>query len=258
MHANERTCFSARWETLARADVANVIPKENSIPPPPFAFICGLLRFHRPRDNMPNRKSRSRAERFDKAYFDRWYRNPRRRVLDLAEIRRRAALVVAVAEYILERPVRSALDVGCGEGNWRAPLQRLRPGMRYVGVDPSAYVVRKFGRRRNIRAGSAESLHRLELRGPFDIVIASGVLNFLELDELRRALRTVATLVEGVAFLELFTASDDVVGDTRGWRPRSAAYYRRLVRTEGFVSCGPHCYVTRQRARTLAALERAG
>ncbi|MDQ4081262.1 MAG: class I SAM-dependent methyltransferase [Gemmatimonadota bacterium] len=198
------------------------------------------------------------AERFDKAYFDRWYRHPRRRILDAHEIRRRATLVVAVAEYILERPVRSALDVGCGEGNWRAPLRRLRPGMRYVGVDPSGYVVRKFGRRRNIRAGSAESLHRMRLRGPFDIVIASGVLNFLSLDDLRRALRTMAKLVEGVAFLELFTASDDVVGDTRGWQPRSAAHYRRLVRSAGLVSCGPHCYVTRQRAVTLAELERVG
>lgn len=207
---------------------------------------------------MPNRKARTANERFDKAYFDRWYRNPRRRVLDAAEIRRRVALVVGVAEYILERPVRSALDVGCGEGNWRAPLRRMRPRIRYVGVDPSDYVVRKFGRRRNIRIGTAESLHELQLRGPFDIVIASGVLNFLALRDLRRALRTVATLVEGVAFLELFTASDDVVGDTSGWQPRSAAHYRRLLRTTGFVSCGPHCYVTRQGAATLAALERAG
>jgi SAM-dependent methyltransferase len=204
---------------------------------------------------MPNTRA---TERFDEAYFDRWYRDPRRRVLDPHEIRRRATLVVAVAEYILERPVRSALDVGCGEGNWRAPLRRLRPRIRYVGVDPSEYAVRRFGRRRNIRAGSAESLHLLSLRGPFDIVIASGVLNFLALDDLRRALRTMSKLVEGVAFLELFTAADDVVGDTRGWQPRSAAACRRLLRTAGLVSCGPHCYVTRKRAATLAELERAG
>jgi SAM-dependent methyltransferase len=197
-----------------------------------------------------------RPERFDEAYFDRWYRDPRRRVLDPPEIRRRATLVVAIAEYILERPVRSALDIGCGEGNWRAPLRRLRPRLRYIGVDPSEYVVRKFGRRRHIRAGSAESLHRLGLRGRYDIVIASGVLNFLALDDLRRALRTMVKLVEGVAFLELFTSSDDVVGDTRGWKPRSAAYYRTVLRDAGFIACGPHCYVSRRRAATLAALER--
>ncbi len=30
------------------------------------------------------------------------------------------ALAVAVAEYHLERPIRTVLDIGCGEGAWRA------------------------------------------------------------------------------------------------------------------------------------------
>jgi SAM-dependent methyltransferase len=196
--------------------------------------------------------------RFNRAYFERWYRDPRRRVLDRPEIARRAALVVSVAEYLLERPVRSVLDVGCGEGNWRAPLLRLRPPTRYVGVDSSEYAVRRFGRRRNILLGSAETLHALPLRGPFDVVIASGVLNFLSETILRRAIRAIAELTRGVAFLELFTSADDVIGDTRGWRPRSAAYYRRLLRAGGLIQCGPHCYVARSRASTLASLERAG
>lgn len=207
---------------------------------------------------MPNARSRAGAERFDKAYFDRWYRDPRRRVLDRTEIARRAALVVAVAEYVLERRVQSALDVGCGEGNWRAPLLRMRPRMRFVGVDPSAYAVRRFGRRRNILSGKAETLDALSLRGPFDIVIASGVLNFLSIAALRRTLATLATLTEGIAFLELFTTSDDVVGDTCGWRRRPRAEYRRLLRAAGFIACGPHCYVGPSRLPTLAALERIG
>ena len=195
--------------------------------------------------------------RFNRAYFDRWYRDPRRRVLDRQEIARRAALVVSVAEYLLERRVRSALDVGSGEGNWRAPLLRLRPRLRYVGVDSSAYAVRRFGRRRNIVLGHAESLHALPLRGPFDVVIASGLLNFLDEASLRRAIRAIAKLTTGVAFLEVFTSADDVIGDTRGWRPRSAAYYRRVLRAGGLIPCGPHCYVARSRASTLASLERA-
>lgn len=196
--------------------------------------------------------------RFDRAYFDRWYRDPRRRVLDRAEIERRAALVLSIAEYVLERPARSVLDVGCGEGNWRAPLLARRPRLRYVGVDPSAYVVRRFGRRRNIIRGAAESLDTLPLRGPFDIVIASGVLNFLSERSLRRAVRALGRLTNGVAFLELFTSADDVVGDTREWRPRSAAFYRRVLRRAGFTQCGPHCYAARPAAGTLAALECAG
>jgi SAM-dependent methyltransferase len=195
--------------------------------------------------------------RFDRAYFDRWYRDPRRRLFDSAEIGRRARLVISVAEYLLERPVRSALDVGCGEGNWRAPLLRIRPRLRYQGVDASEYAVRRFGRRRNILLGNAATLDALLLRGPFDVVIASGVLNFLSDPALRRAARTIAGLTNGVAFLELFTASDDVVGDTRGWRRRSASYYRNVLGACGLIQCGPHCYVGPLRATTLAALERA-
>ena len=195
--------------------------------------------------------------RFDRAYFDRWYRDPRRRVLDRAEIARRAALVLSIAEYVLERPVRSVLDVGCGEGNWRAPLLARRPRLRYVGVDSSEYAVRRYGRRRNIRHGTAETLDALPLRGPFDVVIASGVLNVLSEEALRRAARVLGRLTSGVAFLELFTSTDDVVGDTRGWRPRSAMYYRSVLKNAGFVQCGPHCYAARPVQRTLAALERA-
>lgn len=195
--------------------------------------------------------------RFDRAYFDRWYRDPRRRVLDRAEISRRAALVLSIAEYVLERPARSVLDVGCGEGNWRGPLLARRPRLRYVGVDPSEYAVRRYGCRRNIMRGTAESLDALPLRGTFDVVIASGVLNFLSEGALRRAARALGRLTSGVAFLELFTSADDVVGDTRGWRPRSATYYRSLLKAAGFTQCGPHCYAARSRAGTLAALERA-
>ena len=194
--------------------------------------------------------------RFDRAYFDRWYRDPRRRVFDQPEIARRVALVVAIAEYVLERPVRSVLDVGCGEGNWRAPLRALRPRVSYVGVDSSEYAVRRFGRRRNIILGSAETLDTLGLRGPFDVVIASGILNFLSDRALRRSLRSLARLTSGVAFLELFARTDDVVGDMRGWYPRSAGFYRRTLRSSGLVQCGPHCYAGRERAATLAALER--
>lgn len=194
--------------------------------------------------------------RFTRLYFDRWYRDPARRVLDRAEIGRRVRLVVSLAEYLLERPIRSVLDVGCGEGNWRAPLRALRPSVRYLGVDPSEYAIARYGRRRDLVLGSAESLDELALDGPFDVIVASGVLNFLAPADLRRSLGSIRTLMGGVAFLELFAAADDVVGDTKGWRRRSARFYRNLTRRAGLIPCGPHCYVTREFAPSLAALER--
>ena len=37
-----------------------------------------------------------------------------------------------------------------GEGAWRVQLRRLRPRVRYVGVESSAYAVRRFGRSRGM------------------------------------------------------------------------------------------------------------
>src|SRR5205823_6250745 len=78
---------------------------------------------------------------YDREYFERWYRDPRQAVILGDHVARRDALAVAAAEYVLERRVASVLDVGAGEGAWRPFLRRLRPGVRYAGVEPSAYAV---------------------------------------------------------------------------------------------------------------------
>ena len=83
------------------------------------------------------------AAHYDRAYFDKWYRHPEHRVKSPQYLARQAAFVLGVAEYLLERRVTSVLDVGAGEGHWRAILRRLRPGLRYYGVDPSDTQVRR-------------------------------------------------------------------------------------------------------------------
>src|SRR5512146_1026809 len=87
---------------------------------------------------------------YDSDYFEKWYRHPRHRVGSQAELKRKVAMVVALGEYYLGRRVENVLDVGCGEAPWRAPLRALRPGIEYRGLDASEYVVRRFGRSRNI------------------------------------------------------------------------------------------------------------
>ena len=51
---------------------------------------------------------------YDQKYFDRWYRG--RTIGTRAEVERLVTLAVATAEYHLERPIHSVLDIGCGEG----------------------------------------------------------------------------------------------------------------------------------------------
>src|SRR3954470_10434200 len=126
------------------------------------------------------------TKEYDAAYFERWYRNPRTRVTSDRVLERKAHLALSVAEYVLERQVRTALDVGCGEARWKTALQRLRPGLRYTGVESSEYVLRAFGARRNIRRGSFGSLATLKLRGPFDLIVCADVLQYVPDADLRR------------------------------------------------------------------------
>ncbi len=195
--------------------------------------------------------------RYDRAYFDKWYRHPTHRVKSHAELRRQVEFVVRQAEWVLARPVRSVLDVGCGEGQWRAELRRLRPGVHYDGVDPSEYAIARFGVRRGLQRGSIDSLDELSLREEYDLVVCCGMLNYLTPAVLRRGLAQVSRRVSGLAHLELFTSADAFEGDTTWPRPKSPAWYRRQIADAGLHAVGLHGYIPRAHLDRVAALERA-
>jgi len=194
---------------------------------------------------------------YDREYFDKWYRHPRHRVKSRQDMARQLAFIVAAAEYLLDRRIRSVLDVGCGEGNWSRVLRSLRPRARYTGVDGSAYAVRRFGSRRNLRLGTLGTIGSIGLDGPFDLILCLGVLNYVKDDELRRGLRQLRALAGGVAYLEIFTRADDATGDFRKSAARWPSWYRGVIRRAGFVPVGMHCYLPRELASHAAALERA-
>ncbi|HET8648733.1 MAG TPA: class I SAM-dependent methyltransferase [Gemmatimonadales bacterium] len=195
------------------------------------------------------------AKAYDRRYFDRWYRNPRSRVRAQGELERTAALVVAAAEQVLGRRVASVLDIGCGEGRWQPALRKLRPRVKYIGIDPSEYAVGRFGPRRNIRLGGIEDLPSLGLPGPYDVIVCADVLHYLPDAQLAAGLAEIADRLGGMAYLEAYTSSDRLTGDLNGLRRRSPVRYRRAFRAAGLVPCGLHCYVTSEIAESLGALE---
>ena len=192
--------------------------------------------------------------RYDRRYFDRWYRDPDSRVRGEAELGRTVALAVAVTEQLLARPIRSVLDIGCGEGRWAPALKRLRPGVRYLGLDPSGYAVQRFGRRRNIRRGGLESLAELGGRR-FDLIICADVLHYVPDRQVAAGLAEIAERALGAAYLEVYTSRDRLSGDIAGLRRRSPQWYRRAFRRAGLVSLGLHCYAAPAVADGLGALE---
>ena len=192
-------------------------------------------------------------KQYDKRYFDRWYRG--KGFGSAARLGRKAHFAVAATEYLLERPIRNVLDVGCGEAPWRAALRRQRPRADYIGVDPSQYVVERFGRTRNIRRGSFGDLDDLALPGPFDLVVCADVVLYVTDRDLRRGLSTIAGLLRGVAYIEIYTANDSIEGDLSLFQRRRPATYDRALATAGLTRVGPHLYVGSEVFPTLADFE---
>ncbi len=199
----------------------------------------------------------SGAKDYDRAYFDRWYRDPKHRVATSVDVARKAALVVGIAESLLQRRVRSVLDVGCGEAPWRAALRRIRPSIRYTGVDASPYVVERFGASRNIRLGTFGTLGDLALRGRFDLIVCCDVLQYIAPADLAPGLRAIAARLGGVTYLEAYTTADEIEGDRRAWHHRSPAEYRRAFRAAGLTGVGMHCWVGDALRPMTVALERS-
>jgi SAM-dependent methyltransferase len=176
---------------------------------------------------------------YDRDYFRKWYRDPEHRIRSRAELRRKAGMVLGMAEHVLGRPARSVLDVGCGEGEWAVVLRALRPRIRYEGIDRSEYAVERFGRQRNIRLGTIADLPSR----PVDLIVCSDVLHYISAEEMREPLRQMALLTNSIAFLEVMTREDAPIGDLAGWHERPAAWYLKTFAAAGFTPCGMQCYL---------------
>jgi SAM-dependent methyltransferase len=167
-------------------------------------------------------------------------------------------MIIALAEQLLGRRARTALDVGCGEGLWRAALRRERPHLEYAGLEPSAYAVRRYGARRNIRRGDITSLDVSGIRGHFDIVLCNDVLHYIAAPALRLGMLALAKRLRGVAYLGLFTSADDIEGDLHGYLKRSPSFYRGAFEAAGLRSVGMHCWIPEPLAHDRAAMELSG
>jgi len=194
-------------------------------------------------------------KRYDRDYFDRWYRHGG--IGGAQRLARKVALAVATAEYHLERPLRTVLDIGCGEGAWRAPLLKLRPKLRYLGFDSSEYAIARYGARRDLHFARFGDFEHLRPCPPADLVVCSDVLHYLPAREIDRGLPGLAELCGGVAFLETFAREDAAEGDEDGFIARPGSFYRRRFEAIGFRALGSHCWLSPALAPGATALETA-
>ncbi len=194
-------------------------------------------------------------EHYDRAYFDHWYRS--QGFDSPARLRRKVAMAVAAVEYLTDRPLRSVLDVGCGEGAWQPALAKLRPRARYLGIDPSRYAIERYGRHRHLRSGTFGELAKAVplAEGPFDLVVCIDVLGYVPDAQIAPGLRALAARLDGLALMEVFTSTDDFEGDLARYQRRAPHRYRRWLSEAGLARVGPNLFAGAALVGSLSTFE---
>ena len=174
--------------------------------------------------------------RFGREYYRRYYFDPRTAVVTRAEMRSRARLIAALTAHA-GITVRNILEAGCGTGMLRAALMPLLPRARYVALESSEYLCRRYG----WTSGRIESYHA---RSSFDLVICYDVLQYLSAAQARRAIANLGRVCRGALYFGALTLEDwrDNCDQTRTDRipglRRGAWYRRELARAFTPMGCG--------------------
>ena len=138
--------------------------------------------------------------KFDRAYYDRWYRNDETRTFMTEFTPVIVRFVLAYLDY-LEVEVKTVLDAGCGLGHWRTALKDLGRDVRYHGLETSEYLCRELGWEKG-------SIVDYQAPEPFDLVVCQGVLQYVSDAECKAAIDNIATLCSQALYLEVLTRRD--------------------------------------------------
>ncbi len=194
-----------------------------------------------------------RTDRFDEAYFSRYYGAPKTRVTSPEE---NAALVRAVTSLARYWGIRleSALDLGAGVGHWKRALAKELPSLAYRGVDVSAYAAATYG---HIQA----DISRYRTDETFDLVICQGVLQYLDGPAVTRTLKNIGAMTGQLLYLEVLTKEDvaSVIDRERtdtDAHLRAATFYRSRLATD-FVTLGCGLFAPRRADHPFFELEKA-
>jgi SAM-dependent methyltransferase len=191
---------------------------------------------------------------FGAAYFRKFYLNPATRVVTPAEMRSRATLIAAILTH-LQIPVHSILDAGCGIGLLRKPFAAVLPRARYIGLEFSEYLCRRYGWRHG-------SVATYEARNPCDLLICYDVLQYLDDRQATRAIGNIARLTRAALYVSALTREDwrdncDRSRTDRAVHLRSGAWYRRRL-GKAFRYVGFGVWLRKDVSAILWDMERQG
>jgi SAM-dependent methyltransferase len=190
---------------------------------------------------------------FDQDYFERYYGRRASAVVTEADIDRLARFVLAYLDY-LRVPVRSVLDAGCGVGQFKRALGRVRPGTAYTGIDVSEYLCRRYG-------WEQSSIAEFSSRRRFDLVVCRDVMQYLDATAVRAGIDSIARHCRGAFYFDVPTRDDFADGlldedkTDRDIHVRSARWYRRILGRH-FISAGGGVFIPKDSDTVVLALER--
>jgi SAM-dependent methyltransferase len=189
--------------------------------------------------------------KFDKSYYDRFYRDPETRAVSPAAVRRQASFLATYLKY-LELPVKSVLDVGCGTGVLLRALQKLYPRARVDGVEYSEYLCRAYG-------WANGSVIDYQPQHSADLVVCNDVLSYLDDEDCARAIDNLATFTGSALFLGVLTEEDVMLCDRSRTDctqiTRSVSWYQQHLASH-FVAVGGGLYLKQPLNVTVWQLER--
>ena len=198
------------------------------------------------------------TEQFDRAYYQRFYFNPRTAVTSRAEMNARGRLIAAMADH-LGLPVRSILDAGCGVGLLRTPLRRGLPKATYTGLEVSEYLCQRYGW---IHGGIQDFTRKAAANRQYDVVICYDVLQYLDARQTQRALHNLARVCRGLLYFGVLTREDwqqncDQSRTDPAVSLRGGAWYRREL-SKNFRHLGAGFWLRRGCPITVWEMDTAG
>jgi len=176
------------------------------------------------------------STQFNAEYFRRFYYDRRTRVVTREEMQTKAELIAAILRDA-QHPVRSILDAGCGTGMLKPAFAHVLKGARYVGLDASEYLCRRYG-------WVQGSVADYKPAKPFDLVVCYDVLQYLDDRAAARAMANLGRLSRVALYFSALTIEDwrrncDRSKTDRSVTMRPAAWYRaRLRRNFYFLGLG--------------------
>ena len=165
------------------------------------------------------------ATRFDRAYYDRFYRDPATRAASEYDAEIEAQFVAAYLRH-LDVEVERIVDIGCGLGRMLKALAGLFPCTVVHGVDASDYACRTYG-------WELAALPDFAPTRPYDLVVCQDVLAYLDDSEAAAAIVALGRIARKALYFGALAAEDLALcnrarTDTDVYL-RPASWYRRRL-----------------------------